>query len=286
MGPRSARADSLPVPATAGGRAGLDALLGDPDHAVVALDFDGTLSPIVDDPQQARALPAAVTALKALGPLVGTLAVITGRPALDAVQYSSLDQVPGIVVLGQYGRQRWTGGKLTSPPPPPGLAIARERLPGVLAAAGAPDGTWIEDKTDALAVHTRRTADPAAALDLVRTPLIELAGQTGLHAEPGRFVIELRPPGADKGMALKELCLHNGVSAVMFAGDDLGDLPAFRTVRRLRADGLPGLAVRSASAEVTGLDGEADLVVDGPQGIAGLLAGLAAAISSGHRSAG
>jgi trehalose 6-phosphate phosphatase len=286
MGPRSARPDGLPVPDTAAGRDGLDALLGDPDHAVVALDFDGTLSPIVDDPEQARALPAAVTALKALAPLVGTLAVITGRPALLAVQYGALDQVPGIVVLGQYGRQRWTGGKLTSPPPPPGLAIARERLPGVLAAAGAPDGTWIEDKTDALAVHTRRTADPAAALDLIRAPLIELAGQTNLHAEPGRFVIELRPPGADKGIALRELCRHNGVSAVMFAGDDLGDLPAFRTVRRLRADGLPGLAVRSGSAEVTGLDGEGDLVVDGPQGIAGLLAGLAAAIGAGDGAAG
>jgi trehalose 6-phosphate phosphatase len=286
MGPRSAKPDGLPVPPTAGGRAGLDALLGDPDHAVVALDFDGTLSPIVDDPEQARALPAAVTALKALAPLVGTLAVITGRPALDAVRYSSLDQVPGVVVLGQYGRQRWTDGKLTSPPPPPGLAVARERLPGVLAAAGAHDGTWIEDKTDALAVHTRRTADPTAALDLVRAPLVELAGQTGLQAEPGRFVIELRPAGADKGIALKELCRHNGVSAVMFAGDDLGDLPAFRTVRRLRADGLPGLAVRSASAEVTGLDGEADLVVDGPQGIAGLLAGLAAAIGSGDGAVG
>jgi trehalose 6-phosphate phosphatase len=281
MGPGSARSDMLPVPATAEGRAGLDALLRDPQRAVIALDFDGTLSPIVDDPEQARALPAAVAALKALAPLVGTLAVITGRPALVAAEYGCLDQVPGVVVLGQYGRQRWTGGELTSPPPPPGLAIARERLPDVLASAGAPDGTWIEDKTDALAVHTRRTADPAAALDLVRAPLLELAGQTGLQAEPGRLVIELRPPGADKGIALEELSGHNGVSAVLYAGDDLGDLPAFRAVRRLRACGVPGLAVRSGSAEVTGLDGEADLVVDGPRGIASLLAGLAGAISAG-----
>lgn len=271
-------AADIGVPSTAEGRAGLAALLAGPRRALVGLDFDGTLSPIVPDPSQARALPAAVDALAALAPLVGTLAVVTGRPALTAVEYGSLDRVPGIVVLGHYGRQRWSGGELRSPPPPEGLAVARDRLPGVLAEAGAAQGTWVEDKADAVAVHTRRAADPAAALDRLREPLLRLAGQTGLLAEPGRLVIELRPPGADKGIALRELAAERDASAVMFCGDDLGDRPAFAAVRAMRAAGRPGIAVCSGSAEVGDLAGEVDLVVDGPEGIARLLGALAAAI--------
>ncbi len=266
------------MPATAAGRAGLAALLDDPERALIAVDFDGTLAPIVPDPAQARALPAAVAALAALTPLVGTMAVLTGRPALVAVEYGSLDQVPGIVVLGHYGRQRWQHGDLVTPPPPEGLAVARDRLAAVLAGAGAPDGIWVEDKTDALAVHTRRAADPAAALERLREPLLRLAAETGLRAEPGRLVIELRPPGADKGIALVELAGPDGRSSVMFCGDDLGDRPAFSAVRELRANGQPGLGVCSGSAEVTGLAGEVDLVVDGPEGVAALLGAIAARV--------
>jgi trehalose 6-phosphate phosphatase len=270
----------LPVPATAEGQAGLAALLDEPRHALVAVDFDGTLAPIVADPAEARALPAAITALRELAPLVGTLAVLTGRQAATAVEYGSLDQIPGIVVLGAYGRQRWHDGRLEAPPAPEGLAVARQRLPGLLADAAAPDGTRIEDKGDALAVHTRRAADPAKALEQVRVPLLTLAAETGLRAEPGRLVIELRPAGADKGTALTELARQRERSAIMFCGDDLGDLPGFRAVRRLRDEGLPGIAVYSASAEAADLAAEADLVVEGPEGVAALLAGIAAEIQS------
>jgi trehalose 6-phosphate phosphatase len=268
------------TPRTQVGVAGVAAILERPAQALIALDFDGTLSPIVPDPAAARALPEAVSGLRALAPLVGTLAVITGRPADVAVEYGSLAQVPGIVVLGQYGRQRWEGGVLSAPPPPPGLALARARLPFLLAEVKAPVGIWIEDKTDALAVHTRRAADPVAALERLRAPLLGLAAETGLRGEPGRMVIELRPPGADKGKTLKELAASKHRTAVMYCGDDLGDRPAFAALRELRAAGVPGVAVLSQSAEVPDLAADADLVVDGPHGVAALLTALATAIST------
>ena len=158
----------LPVPVTPEGRAGLDAVLADPGRALVALDFDGTLSPIVADPAAARAHPGAVPALRQVAAVVGTVAVITGRPAASAVELGGFRDVPGLTVLGHYGLERWADGALESPPPPPGVEAARAELPALLAGAGAPDGTRIEDKGHAVAVHTRRAADPQAALDRLR----------------------------------------------------------------------------------------------------------------------
>jgi trehalose 6-phosphate phosphatase len=265
----------LPVPRTAEGQAGLAALLADPRRALIASDFDGTLAPIVADPRAARADPGAVPVLARLAQGVGTLAVITGRPAAEAVAYGGLDAVPGLIVLGHYGWQRWQDGQLTAPDPPPAVQAARAALPGVLSQAGAPDGTWVEDKVHALAVHTRRTADPEAALSAVRGPLTDLATRLGLAAEPGRMVIELRVPGVDKGTALIGLTRERAADSVLYCGDDLGDLPAFAAVRALRADGVRGCAVAGASAESPQVSAAADLVVDGPGGVVALLAAIA-----------
>ncbi len=269
----------MPRSLSEAGQAGLAALLQAPGRALIALDYDGTLAPIVSDPMAARLHPGAAAALRRLAPLAGTLAVITGRPAAEAVTLGGLDQIPGLIVLGLYGRQRWEAGTLTAPPAPPGVAAARRKLPAVLAAAGVPEGTWIEDKGDALAVHTRLAAEPERALDRLRALIAGLAARTGLAVQPGRMVIELRPPGGDKGVVLKDLRSERRAKAVMYCGDDLGDAPAFEAVAELRAEGVPGLAVCSGSTEVTALADLADLVVDGPDGVVALLDSLAAAVN-------
>lgn len=85
---------SMPMPVTAAGREGLEALLRAPRRSVVALDFDGTLAEIVPDPDQARADPGAVGALASLAPEVASVAVITGRPAGVAVRYGASQALP------------------------------------------------------------------------------------------------------------------------------------------------------------------------------------------------
>lgn len=276
-------AASLPAPATQAGRDGLAAVLARPDRAVIALDFDGTLAPIVPDPDQARAHPEAVPVLAALAPKVAAVAVVTGRPAGVAVRNGGFAGVPGLehlVVLGHYGAERWDAatGAVTAPAPHPGVAAVRAELPGFLDRIGAWQGTWTEEKGRSLAVHTRRAEDPQAAYDLLREPLAELAARHGLIVEPGRMVLELRPPGMDKGVALTEYARARGAASVLYAGDDLGDLPAFAAVEKLRADGVPGLLVCSGSSEVTELSERADLVVPGPAGVVELLRNLADAL--------
>lgn len=271
----------LPVPVTQAGRDGLAALLADPRTAVIGLDFDGTLAPIVADPEQARAHPEAVSAIAALAPKVASVAVITGRPAGVAVRYGGFAGVPGLehlTVLGHYGAERWDAvtGTVTAPAPHPGVAAVRAELPGVLEQVGAWQGTWIEEKGRAVAVHTRRAQDPQAAFEALREPLTDLATRHGLIVEPGRMVLELRPPGMDKGVALAEHVRATGARTVVYAGDDLGDLPAYAAVDKLRSDGVPGLLVCSGSTEVTELAERADLVVDGPEGVVALLRAIAA----------
>ena len=264
--------------ATAEGQAGLEAILADPAHALIASDFDGTLSPIVADPASALAAPGACAALARLGAAVGTVAIITGRPAAEAIALGGFADVPGLIVLGHYGAERWQAGVLVAAPVPGGIGVARGALPGLLAAAGAPEGTRLEDKATALAVHTRQTADPEGALARLREPLAALAASAGLTLEPGRFVLELRPPGTDKGAALRALAGERAARSVLYCGDDLGDLAAFAAVRELRAGGVPGCTVGARSQESPQVAEAADLAVDGPSGVVRLLSALADAI--------
>jgi trehalose 6-phosphate phosphatase len=264
------------VAATAEGREWLTALRADPVHALLAFDFDGTMSPIVDDPEQAVAHPAASGLLASLARRVGHIAIVTGRPAGVAasrltLDSRTLDRVEGageVVVLGHYGLQRWDSatGEVTTADAHPGVQRVRRELPAVLAEAGAADA-YVEDKGEAVAVHTRRMDDPAGALQRLLAPLTALAAENGLIVEPGRLVLELRPPGVDKGGALRRLVEQTGARSVAFAGDDLGDLPAFAAIEDLRSTGVRGLRVCSGSTEVPALADRADLVVDGPDGV-------------------
>jgi trehalose 6-phosphate phosphatase len=261
---------------SAAGQAGWDAIVADPGRALVALDYDGVLAPIVAVPTEAVPAPGALDALQRLAARVGTLAVVTGRPAAVAVELGGLAAVPGIIVEGQYGAERWAAGELTTPADPPGVAAARAALPAALAAAGADPAVWVEDKRLALVVHTRQTADPDAELARLAPAVAAVAAAHGLEPHPGKLVVELRPPGFDKGAVLRRLA--GGRSAVLFAGDDVGDLPGFEAVRELRAAGIPGLTVASASPEAAAVAAAADLAVDGPAGIVTLLTGLADAL--------
>ncbi|MFJ9949086.1 trehalose-phosphatase [Kitasatospora sp. NPDC091207] len=274
--------EEMAKPGTEAGRTGLEAILRAPREAVVALDFDGTLAPIVADPGEARAHPGVAAALAGLAPGVGAIVVVTGRPAALAVEYGGLAAVEGLVVLGHYGAERWENGELTAPPAHPGVAAARAALDGALARAGAPAGTWVEDKGRSVAVHTRRTEAPEEAFELLRGPVAALAAEHGLVVEPGRLVLELRPPGVDKGAALTGFLRERAARAVLYAGDDLGDVAAFAAVEKLRGEGLAGLLVCSGTvdgdAPVRELADRADLVVAGPAGVVELLVALGAAL--------
>jgi len=249
--------------------------------AVVGLDFDGVLSPIVDDPDRAFIHPRAGEVLTALAARVRAVAVITGRPAGQAVELGGLERVADAVsaaggelaVFGQYGYERWSSAdrQVVGPPPPAGLAAFEAALPDLLAREEAADA-HVERKGLAVAVHTRRLPDAAAAYDRLLPGLTDLARAHDLHVEPGRSVIEVRAGGMHKGLAVHTLVEETGATGMLYAGDDLGDLAAFDAVDELRGEAFAGLLVASASGEENALVERADVVVPGPDGVLDLLA--------------
>ena len=274
--------DSRHAGAGQSGMPDLALVVADPGGTLLALDFDGTLAHIVDDPATAFGHAHAVEALARLGPLLGRVAIVTGRPVHQVLELGGFLGRPGfehLVVCGQYGAERWDA--VDGAPPPSDLVApvqhALDTLPGWLVEHGVPDAR-LESKGLAVAVHTRGLGE--GVRDQLIEPMTVLAAGLGLTIELGREVIELRLPGWDKGRVLEGLVDEFDVRHIVFAGDDLGDIPAFDAVDRLRARGYSGVLVYSASPEQPGLAERADLVVDGPDGIAEWLGRLADALEA------
>jgi len=257
-------------------------------QTVVALDFDGTLSPIVEDPSQAHIHPDAASVLIDLAPRVQAIAVVTGRPARQVLALGGLEEVADslaatgteLLVYGQYGNEHWTSShrKIAGPRPPVGLATFLRELPKLLRDNDAADA-YVEEKGLAVAVHTRRLADPQGAYLRLLDPLREAAESHDLAIEPGKQVIEIRSPGMDKGLVVDRLVDTLGAKAILFAGDDLGDVEAFEALDAWQQEGLHTLKVCSLSPGETGdsaLKPLADVVVPGPGGVLELLRQLAA----------
>jgi trehalose 6-phosphate phosphatase len=249
-------------------------------ETVVGLDFDGTLAPIVEDPAEAHIHPDAGDVLAALADQVRAVAVITGRPARQALDLGGLEKVGNAIgdagkelyLFGQYGNERWssTNRRIISPRPPAGLASFTAELPRVLRSAHAEDA-HVEEKGLAVAVHTRRLAEPDRIFEELLPVLQERAARYDLVVEPGKQVIEVRSPGMDKGVVVEKLADELGVGGFAFIGDDLGDIGAFEAVAALGRNGLPTLLVCSASDEESALVRLSDVLVHGPDGVMALL---------------
>ncbi|QDP96221.1 trehalose-phosphatase [Microlunatus elymi] len=273
---------AVPKVRTDPGREAIKAILADPEGTVIGLDFDGTIAPIVPDPERAHVDPAAVAALSRLGALVKAVVVITGRPVRTAVRLGGFRDHDGLrqmTVLGQYGVERWDAAddRFSGQPEPPEIAEVEAALPDLLAQLGL-SGARTEHKGRAIGVHTRELPDPGGAFTELLPALSELATAHGLRLEPGKYVLEIRAAGSDKGDALRDFASEVKARQIIFIGDDLGDLPAFDAVRDLRDQGTPGLLICSASDEQDALADHADLIATGPSGVAAWLTELADAL--------
>ena len=172
-------------------------------HALVAVDFDGTLAPIVPDPADSRPAPGAVTALRRLVKGGAAVAIVTGRNARTVVDLGGLDAVPGLRVSGLYGAEEWQDGHLTEPDEPPQLAKLRSRLPGcsltrvrTLVCGSRTSGS--RSSSTRARPATRQGALGAA--DAGRSP--PWPPSSGSRFTPVGDVLEIRLPGVRQGQRL------------------------------------------------------------------------------------
>jgi trehalose 6-phosphate phosphatase len=223
------------------------------------LDFDGTLAEIVDRPELARPAPGVREALIRLVERFRLVAILTGRRSEET---RALLEIPGLEHLGLYGSGE--GGTAAH--------VAEIRAHVDQAVADVPQA-WVEDKGVSLAVHYRQASDPVAARTVLLEVLRPIAEAEGLELVEGKMVLELleaRHPM--KGAAVERLVGEHALEGILYAGDDVADLDAFSALERLGAAGLVAVRVAVRGDETpTELVDAADVVVDGPAGLVGLL---------------
>ncbi|MGH2727637.1 MAG: trehalose-phosphatase [Actinomycetota bacterium] len=245
----------------------LTALVDRAGSAGIFCDFDGCLSPIVPDPDDARAVRGGPSVLARLARRFAVVGVVSGRSVADLARRM---RAPGVRLIGLHGMEELRDGSVTVVPEAEAARSAIERAgDGLARSLRGVRGALLERKGLALAVHFRRAADPDEA-ERIATPLvIEVAEGAGLVVVPGRRILEVRPRDAgNKGVAVRKLIEEHRLTAGLTAGDDVGDLPAFAAL-----DGLD-VAVRVAVASPESppeLSERADVVIDSPQEFVRLL---------------
>lgn len=199
-------------------------------HLLVAMDFDGTMAPLVSRAGDARPLPAAAAAFAALAALEGTTAALVSGRALDSLRAVATPPERALLV-GSHGAEVWLGpgSPALALSPEQGLALHRAQA-SVHAAVNANSGTVAEHKPAGVVLHYRQ-ASPQAAAAAVEQVLDELAGDPGVFITEGKMVLEISVVNANKGESLAMLRDATGATALVFVGDDVTDEHGFAALQ-------------------------------------------------------
>ncbi|MBP2435884.1 trehalose-phosphatase [Microbacterium amylolyticum] len=247
------------------------ALLAQAPRLLVALDFDGTLSPLVDEPMTARATPEAKAAVQALvaSPQT-TVAFVSGRSLADLRVIAEHTDDSQVWLAGSHGAEHWRPAgaaprlRAMSDGAEREARQAAELATDAEAAVHGVDGAWIEHKAFGFALHTRRAhaEDEATARDAVDTIVAKRA--PSWRRRDGKNVVEFAWRHEGKDTAIAELREAVGADAVLFAGDDVTDEDAIRSLE----DGDMGIHVGAGETV-------ASYVVDDTPTLAAVLTALA-----------
>lgn len=216
---------------------------------LVACDYDGTLAPIVDDPDRATPLPGAIEVLADLAALPNTwVSLVSGRSLEVLVALAGPPRAIGLI--GSHGVERVAPSGpagLGSPHDPADLVPARRDEAGKLLEELAAEvsaevsrlpGSRVETKPVGVAFHYRQ-ADPAAGATAADALIERLATRPGVHVRTGKMVAEFAVAGADKGEALDALIAQTDPDVTVFVGDDVTDEDGFAVL----GDGDVGIKV-------------------------------------------
>ncbi|MDX6582641.1 MAG: trehalose 6-phosphate phosphatase [Solirubrobacterales bacterium] len=255
----------------------LEPLRADPGAGAILCDIDGTLAPIVDDPEAAEVPPAAREALAELAGRYRLVACVSGRRASAARRMVGVE---ALTYAGNHGLELLAPGD-SRPRLDPALGHRASAAAGFVTRLDwdglARVGLRLEDKGPIQAIHWRGAPDAETAAQRAREIGV-LAEEEGLVPHLGRMVLEVRPLATvHKGIAVRRLVQEAGVATALFGGDDRTDLDAFAALRELEGDGEldHAVCVGVASPETPPeIERRADLTVAGPEAFLELLQSL------------
>lgn len=242
-------------------------------------DLDGTLSPIVDVPDEARMSAKNAAALKALAMQGVEIAIISGRGAADLAKRVAF---PNATLIGNHGMEEWIDGEARIAQAAlnyrPQLVRVADELRQIKA-----EGVYVEDKGASLALHYRRSQDPETFNTQHMLRFEALAAQYGLAFSSGRMIFEFKAPvNINKGTALQKLIREKELGAAIFMGDDRTDISALQTIQALRSAGAIsgfGIGVQSAEGDPAVI-AAADYFAEGVEDVAAFLGWLLEARSA------
>ena len=245
----------------------------EPGSVAVLTDIDGTLAPIVPTPEMSEVSDELKDLLRHLSGRYQLVAAISGRKTQDAFGLIGLEDV---VYFGNHGFEILRDGEVEVIPEALPYLERVEELEQLAREELVPQGAFVEEKGITASVHYRNAPREVGerCVEFVKSE----GERLGLRITVGRGVVEARPPiRADKGTAVRTLLEEYRPQRAMFIGDDTTDLDAFRELEKLREEGrlLEILRVGVASEEgPQDIETEADIVVDGVDGVGGLLRAL------------
>jgi trehalose 6-phosphate phosphatase len=255
----------------------LGPIRSEPGRSAVLLDIDGTLAPIVRHAGDAHVPEATRAVLIEVSRRYAVVGCVSGRRATTARQIVAIGT---IAYIGNHGGELLRPGSTRAEVDPEleaWTARVREFARQTYSAEHQRIRVRSEDKEAIAAFHWRGAPDERRAEQAVRE-IARRAEEQGFAVHWGRKVLEVRPPVEfDKGLGIAALLRSEEVEAALYVGDDTTDLDAFRALRGLTESGTikTALCVAVGSDEAPPeLAREADLLLDGPAGVRGLLEAL------------
>nr|WP_198425987.1 trehalose-phosphatase [Microbacterium ureisolvens] len=197
------------------------------------MDFDGTLSPLADDPMSARMLPAARDAVDALVAAPDTVvAFVSGRSLVDLRVIADHDDSSRVLLAGSHGAEFWSPGEgiLSHGEDDADVALRDALRTHAERDTAGLEGVWIEPKTFGFGVHTRRATPEAAAEANRIVDAIVAAEAPQWRRRTGHNIVEFAFRHEGKDSAIAELRERLGADAVLFAGDDITDEDALASL--------------------------------------------------------
>ena len=218
---------------------------------LVAADFDGTLAPLVANPDEAIPNSRAMAALLELASRSGVMvAIVSGRRRQDLE--SLVGHAPGVALVGEHGNDYGDSSG------PIDLQIGEIRSELEAAAATAP-GSIVESKRHSVAFHFRNAGrkDAARALQRIRAWTADRAGVT---ITEGKMILELSVATRNKGDAVADLIDESGARSVLFLGDDTTDETVFSMLRPADIGVKVGPGVTAAKYRIEDIEAVAELL--------------------------